>query len=234
MSWNFSERALTASCFKVKEGISPSFFFAEIPDQSKFLTCYSTVLCYTGSTERDAEEHSLQIRTEYIMAINRVIITGHLTRDPELRTTVSGTPVMGFGIAINDRRKNQQTGEWEDYPNFVDCTVFGNRADALNKFLRKGMKVGHRGQAPLEPVGARRSEALQDRGDRRRGGGYGLEAVERRRSGSRSSGRPDDRSCLRRRHPVLTSISRQETKEGICVKQMPSSISHSNAKSGYC
>lgn len=37
-------------------------------------------------------------------------------------------------------------GEWEDYPNFVDCTVFGNRADALNKFLRKGMKVAIEGK----------------------------------------------------------------------------------------
>lgn len=80
------------------------------------------------------------------MSINRVIATGNLTRDPELRTTVSGTPVMGFGIAINDRRKNSQTGEWEDYPNFVDCTVFGNRADALSKFLRKGMKVAIEGK----------------------------------------------------------------------------------------
>lgn len=80
------------------------------------------------------------------MSINRVIATGNLTRDPELRTTVSGTPVMGFGIAINDCRKNQQTGEWEDYPNFVGCTVFGNRAEALNKFLRKGMKVAIEGK----------------------------------------------------------------------------------------
>ncbi len=80
------------------------------------------------------------------MSINRVIATGNLTRDPELRTTVSGSPVMGFGIAINDRRKNSQTGEWEDYPNFVDCTVFGNRADALSKFLRKGMKVAIEGK----------------------------------------------------------------------------------------
>ena len=80
------------------------------------------------------------------MSINRVIATGNLTRDPKLRTTVSGTPVMGFGIAINDRRKNQQTGEWEDYPNFVDCTVFGNRAEALGKFLRKGMKVAIEGK----------------------------------------------------------------------------------------
>ena len=53
------------------------------------------------------------------MAINRVIITGHLTRDPELRVSASGTSIARFGIAVNDRIKNQQTGEWEDRPNFV-------------------------------------------------------------------------------------------------------------------
>ena len=62
------------------------------------------------------------------MSINRVIITGNLTRDPELRSTASGMPVLGFGVAVNDRRRNQQTGEWEDYPNFIDCTMFGARA----------------------------------------------------------------------------------------------------------
>ena len=59
------------------------------------------------------------------MSINRVIISGNLTRDPELRSTAGGLPVLGFGVAVNDRRKNQQTGEWEDYPNFIDCTMFG-------------------------------------------------------------------------------------------------------------
>ena len=47
------------------------------------------------------------------MSINRVIISGNLTRDPELRSTAGGTSVLGFGVAVNDRRKNQQTGEWE-------------------------------------------------------------------------------------------------------------------------
>ena len=75
------------------------------------------------------------------MSINRVIISGNLTRDPELRSTAGGTSVLGFGVAVNDRRKNQQTGEWEDYPNFIDCTMFGARADALNKYLSKGTKV---------------------------------------------------------------------------------------------
>ena len=61
------------------------------------------------------------------MSINRVNITGNLTRDPELRATAGGTQVLSFGVAVNDRRRNPQTGEWEDYPNFVDCTMFGTR-----------------------------------------------------------------------------------------------------------
>ncbi|MBQ9067786.1 MAG: single-stranded DNA-binding protein [Eggerthellaceae bacterium] len=80
------------------------------------------------------------------MSINRVIISGNLTRDPELRQTASGLPVLGFGVAVNDRRKNQQTGEWEDYPNFVDCTMFGTRAESVAKFLSKGSKVAIEGK----------------------------------------------------------------------------------------
>lgn len=80
------------------------------------------------------------------MSINRAIVSGNLTRDPELRATPGGTQVLGFGIAVNDRRRNQQTGEWEDYPNFIDCTMFGNRAEALSRILRKGMKVAIEGK----------------------------------------------------------------------------------------
>lgn len=80
------------------------------------------------------------------MSINRVNISGNLTRDPELRVTQGGTAVLGFGVAVNDRRQNPQTGEWEDYPNFVDCTVFGNRANALANILRKGLKVAIEGK----------------------------------------------------------------------------------------
>lgn len=75
------------------------------------------------------------------MATNRVCISGNLTRDPELRQTAGGSQVLGVGVAVNDRRKNQQTGQWEDVPNFVDCVVFGNRAEALAAILHKGDKV---------------------------------------------------------------------------------------------
>lgn len=80
------------------------------------------------------------------MSINRVVVSGNLTRDPELRVTPGGTQVLGFGVAVNDRRRNQQTGEWEDYPNFIGCTMFGNRAEALSRILHKGMKVAIEGK----------------------------------------------------------------------------------------
>ena len=80
------------------------------------------------------------------MSINRVCISGNLTRDPEIRSTAGGTSVMGFGVAVNERRKNAQTGEWEDYPNFIDCTLFGRRAEALERYLSKGSKVAIEGK----------------------------------------------------------------------------------------
>lgn len=95
------------------------------------------------------------------MSINRVNISGNLTRDPELRATKGGTPVLTLGVAVNDRRKNPQTGEWEDYPNFIDCTVFGRRADSLSKILAKGMKVAIEGKlhySSWEKDGSKRSK----------------------------------------------------------------------------
>ena len=80
------------------------------------------------------------------MSINRVLLTGNLTRDPEIRRTQSGMAIMSFGIAVNDRRKNSQTGEWEDYANFIDCTMFGTRAEAVSNFISKGSKVALEGK----------------------------------------------------------------------------------------
>ena len=80
------------------------------------------------------------------MSINRVNITGNLTRNPELRATAGGTQMLAFGVAVNDRRRNQQTGEWEDVPNFVDCIVFGSRAEAVSRFISKGSKVAIEGK----------------------------------------------------------------------------------------
>lgn len=96
-----------------------------------------------------------------IVSINRVNITGNLTRDPELRATQSGTQVLHLGVAVNDRRRNQQTGNWEDYPNFIDCVMFGTRAEAIQRYLSKGTKVAIEGRlrySSWERDGQRRSK----------------------------------------------------------------------------
>lgn len=75
------------------------------------------------------------------MSINYATISGNLTRSPELRTTQGGTEVLTIGVAVNDRWKNPQSGEWEDRPNFIDCTMFGKRASSVSRFLSRGTKV---------------------------------------------------------------------------------------------
>lgn len=80
------------------------------------------------------------------MSINRVTISGNLTRDAELRQTASGMAVLGFSVAVNDRRKNQQTEQWEDYPNYIDCSMFGTRAEKIAPYLSKGTKVAIAGK----------------------------------------------------------------------------------------
>lgn len=76
--------------------------------------------------------------------MNSVCISGNLTRDPELRATTSGTSVLTFSVAVNERRQNK-SGEWEDYANYVDCTMFGKRAESLSRILAKGTKVAVQG-----------------------------------------------------------------------------------------
>jgi len=73
--------------------------------------------------------------------INRVVLVGNLTRDPELKSLPSGMAVCDLGIAVNHRRKNQQTGEWIEEPNFFRVSVFGSQAESCARFLSKGRAV---------------------------------------------------------------------------------------------
>lgn len=72
--------------------------------------------------------------------INRVVLTGNLTRDPELRSTQGGTSVCSLRLAVNTRRRSA-AGEWEDKPNFFDITVWGAQGENCNRFLSKGRPV---------------------------------------------------------------------------------------------
>jgi single-strand DNA-binding protein len=73
------------------------------------------------------------------MNINRVVLTGNLTRDPELRSTSGGLTVCKLGIAVNTRRKNGDT--WEEKPNYFRVTVFGKQAETCGQYLKKGRAV---------------------------------------------------------------------------------------------
>ena len=72
---------------------------------------------------------------------NRVILMGRLTRDPELRYIPSGTAVAEFGLAVNDRRKNNQTGEWVEDTQFIDITLWARQAEIASEYLSKGSSV---------------------------------------------------------------------------------------------
>lgn len=87
--------------------------------------------------------------------VNKVILIGRLTRDPEPRTFANGGKVVNFGFAVNNRRKNQQSGQWEDYPMFIDCKAFnrgefGKTADLIEQSLSKGKQVFLEGKLDFE------------------------------------------------------------------------------------
>jgi single-strand DNA-binding protein len=73
--------------------------------------------------------------------INRVILTGNLTRDPELRSTGGGLAICSLRIASNTRRKDGQSGEWVDKPNYFDVTIFGRQGENAAQYLAKGRPV---------------------------------------------------------------------------------------------
>jgi single-strand DNA-binding protein len=73
--------------------------------------------------------------------INRVVLVGNLTKDPELRHTPSGTALCKLRLAVNTRQKDNTTGEWGDKPNYFDITVWGNQAESCAQFLAKGRPV---------------------------------------------------------------------------------------------
>jgi len=73
--------------------------------------------------------------------INRVTITGNLTRDPELRALPSGMSVCELGVAVNHRRKDNATDQWIEEPNYFNVVVFGAQGDNCATYLSKGRPV---------------------------------------------------------------------------------------------
>lgn len=78
--------------------------------------------------------------------LNAVTLGGNLTRDAVLKATDSGFEILEFGVAVNESRKNQRTGEWDEYPNYVDCKILGKRGGSLARYLSKGTYVALTGR----------------------------------------------------------------------------------------
>ncbi|HJZ91863.1 MAG TPA: single-stranded DNA-binding protein [Gemmataceae bacterium] len=87
--------------------------------------------------------------------LNKVILIGRLTRDPECRTFGNGGKVAKFGFAVTNRRKNTQTGQWEDEPMFIDCEAYnrgetGTLANVIEQYCRKGSQICIEGRLHLD------------------------------------------------------------------------------------
>jgi single-strand DNA-binding protein len=87
--------------------------------------------------------------------LNKVVLIGRLTRDPECRTFSTGGKVAKFGFAVNNRKKNSQTGQWEDEPMFIDCEAFnrgefGKLADRIEQYCKKGNQICIEGRLHLD------------------------------------------------------------------------------------
>ena len=152
--------------------------------------------------------------------LNKVMLIGRLTRDPEVRMFSNGGKVAKFGFAVNNRRKNQQTGQWEDEPMFIDCKVFnrgemGKKADVAEQYLHKGHQAFLEGRLDLEQwddktTGQKRSkhvllvdnvQFLEPRTD----GGEGRGDVVR----TRRLGVGDRRSGVRSSRPAGLAVRRE-------------------------
>jgi single-strand DNA-binding protein len=136
-------------------------------------------------------------------SVNQVILMGNLTRDPELRQTPSGQTVCNFGIALNRAYKNQ-SGEWQEATDFVNCVAWGPLGERIGQYLHKGSRALVQGtlrSSSWEQDGQKRSKLevwandvtfLDGRGGDGEGGGSSAPSSSNS-SGSSSSKKKDDK-----------------------------------------
>ena len=149
-----------------------------------------------------------------------VMLIGRLTRDPEFRAFANGGRVAAFGFAVTNRKKNAQTGEWEDDPMFIDCDVFnrgenGKQADLIERFgLRKGSQIFIEGRLILDRWSDKTSGEKRSKHklvvdnfqllDPRQDGG------QARGSGTARSGAPSSGSIRRQRRILRRRFRRRQ------------------------
>lgn len=93
---------------------------------------------------------------------NTVLLTGRLTRDPELKYTANGTAMCRFGLAVNRRYKDPKSGEWKDDTTFVNCVIWREAGERVGKAVKKG--------TPVHVEGRLRSYDFQDKEGSKRSG----------------------------------------------------------------
>lgn len=125
------------------------------------------------------------------MAFNKILLFGHLGRDPELRYTPQGTPVCSFTMATNERRRDK-SGEFQDQTTWFRVTLWGRQAETASQYLTKGRPVYIEGRLRIEEwtdrdgkqrytleVNATDMQFIGGRGDDAPAGGPRPEAPER-------------------------------------------------------
>jgi len=138
--------------------------------------------------------------------LNKVMLIGRLTRDPESRTIPSGNKVVNFGFAVNNRRKNPQSGQWEEEPVFIDCEAWNSGREGgrqLGDLIEQYLKKGH--QAYIE--GRLKLDQWQDKNDGSKRSKLKLvveniQFLEPRQDGMNSEGSPAPRAASRPSSPA--------------------------------
>ncbi len=74
-------------------------------------------------------------------SLNRVILLGNLCRDPETKTSPGGSAICSLRLAVNERVKELNSGQWQEQPGFFDITTFGALAEQCAKYLAKGRPI---------------------------------------------------------------------------------------------
>ncbi len=152
-------------------------------------------------------------------ALNKVLLMGNLTRDPELRVTPKGTPICQFGLAIN-RSYKMESGETREEVTFVDIEAWGKQGETIAKYLTKGRPLYVEGRLKLDSWEDKNTKEKRSRmkivlenfqflGDSRGGGGGGG-------GGSSASGGGDESSASPERHsPPARSAAKPGAQENL-------------------
>jgi single-strand DNA-binding protein len=137
--------------------------------------------------------------------INRVVLVGNLTRDPEMKHLPSGTALCSLRIAVNTRRKDE-SGQWTDKPNYFDVSVWGNQGESCAQYLSKGRPVAidgrlewreweasdGSGKRQAVEIVADNVQFLGSRGDGDGGGGQYIAAGDVQQGGADFPSSPND------------------------------------------